>query len=394
MYVAVVVLRTIGHRRNNMGGISGGIMVRQRRKFKPRARTTRELDLASTGAMENHKIQPPIPDGDLWRINPPLSTRLYEKSALGYRHDDGSITITASEVLFCHWHRHVPLPNPDWLESELLKNPRLIYEAIIMDVGRNGGEMIVPSIHRLDDEQHAWGIRWHRDRNHLKDMYQSSVAIATTHDQLDWENLLGWCRKSNDLRVDTELFVIDDELDVTMYKIDLIEPKGSLKSWNQLPEEEQSTFLDYWKNKTPTESGSYVRHTTPWNWEQIGIEHMSGRVLRQEEDRYIQHMITQDSKPSSDSLLMDDLLHRGLLLRPGFKYGCRWRVYDGDLNESHAPWLIQPKNEAATTWEGVCLSVRLAEGVHKQWVCAIRDDTGWNYLRIQRWLPGKNSSSE
>ena len=394
MYVAVVVLRTIGHRRNNMGGISGGIMVRQRRKFKPRARTTRELDLASTGAMENHKIQPPIPDGDLWRINPPLSTRLYEKSALGYRHDDGSITITASEVLFCHWHRHVPLPNPDWLESELLKNPRLIYEAIIMDVGRNGGEMIVPSIHRLDDEQHAWGIRWHRDRNHLKDMYQSSVAIATTHDQLDWENLLGWCRKSNDLRVDTELFVIDDELDVTMYKIDLIEPKGSLKSWNQLPEEEQSTFLDYWQNKTPTESGSYVRHTTPWNWEQIGIEHMSGRVLRQEEDRYIQHMITQDSKPSSDSLLMDDLLHRGLLLRPGFKYGCRWRVYDGDLNESHAPWLIQPKNEAATTWEGVCLSVRLAEGVHKQWVCAIRDDTGWNYLRIQRWLPGKNSSSE
>ena len=394
MYVAVVVLRTIGHRRNNMGGISGGIMVRQRRKFKPRARTTRELDLASTGAMENHKIQPPIPDGDLWRINPPLSTRLYEKSALGYRHDDGSITITASEVLFCHWHRHVPLPNPDWLESELLKNPRLIYEAIIMDVGRNGGEMIVPSIHRLDDEQHAWGIRWHRDRNHLKDMYQSSVAIATTHDQLDWENLLGWCRKSNDLRVDTELFVIDDELDVTMYKIDLIEPKGSLKSWNQLLEEEQSIFLDNWQNKTPTESGSYVRHTTPWNWEQIGIEHMSGRVLRQEEDRYIQHMITQDSEPSSDSLLMHNLLHRGLLLRPGFKYGCRWRVYDGDLNESHAPWLIQPKNEAATTWEGVCLSVRLAEGVHKQWVCAIRDDTGWNYLRIQRWLPGKNSSSE
>ena len=143
-----------------------------------------------------------------------------------------------------------------------------------------------------------------------------------------------------------------------------------------------------------TESGSYVRVNQPWKWDQIGIEHMSGRVLRHEEDTYVQHMVTKEVEPSSDSKLMHDLLSRGLLLRPGFKYGCRWRVYDGDLNDSHAPWLIQPRLEAATTWEGVCLSVRLAEGVHKQWVCAIYDSGNWNYLRIQRWSPGKNSSTE
>jgi len=377
-----------------MGGISGGNMVRQRRKFKPRARTSRNLDLESTDSDEKLKIQAPIEDGRFWRIPPPLSIRLYEKSALGHRHEDGSITLTASEVLFCHWHRHVPLPNKGWLESELLKNPRLIYEAIIMDVGRNGGEMIVPSIHRPESEQLAWGIRWHRDRNHQKERYQSSVAIATTHDRLEWENLLDWCRKSNGLDVDAELFVIDDELDVTMYKIDLIHPKGDLLCWNDLSQHGKDTFLENWSNKTPTESGSYVRHSDTWSWDQIGIEHMSGRVLRQEEDTYIQQMITQEKEPSSDSLLMHDLLGRGLLLRPGFKYGCRWRVYDGDLNESHAPWLIQPKKEASSTWEGVCLSVRLAEGVHKQWICAIPDDLGWNYLRIQRWLPGKNSSLE
>ncbi|MDP6866640.1 MAG: hypothetical protein QGG62_06855, partial [Candidatus Poseidoniaceae archaeon] len=257
-----------------------------------------------------------------------------------------------------------------------------------------GGEMIVPSIHRPESEQLAWGIRWHRDRNHQKERYQSSVAIATTHDRLEWENLLDWCRKSNGLDVDAELFVIDDELDVTMYKIDLIHPKGDLLCWNDLSQHEKDKFLGNWNNKTPTESGSYVRHSDTWSWDQIGIEHMSGRVLRQEEDTYIQQMITQEKEPSSDSLLMHDLLGRGLLLRPGFKYGCRWRVYDGDLNESHAPWLIQPKKEASSTWEGVCLSVRLAEGVHKQWICAIPDDLGWNYLRIQRWLPGKNSSSE
>ena len=164
-----------------------------------------------------------------------------------------------------------------------------------------------------------------------------------------------------------------------MYRVDLIEPTGNLSPWEDLSSKQKELFISNWVSKTPTESGSYVRQTASWDWEQIGIEHMSGRILRKEEDTYIQHKIVKESEPTSDS---------------GFKYGCRWRVYDGDLNDSHAPWLIQPKHEAAVTWEGVCLSVRLAEGVHKQWVCAISDDLGWNYLRIQRWLPGKNSSSE
>ena len=30
------------------------------------------------------------------------------------------------------------------------------------------------------------------------------------------------------MNIDSELFVIDDELDVTMYKIDLINPSGDL----------------------------------------------------------------------------------------------------------------------------------------------------------------------
>ena len=368
-------------------------MVRQRRKFKPRARTTRELDLVNVGSTGSQKIQPPTALGDMWKIEPPLSTRLYEKSALGKRLEDGSIALTASEVLFCHWHRHVPLPTATWLESELETNPRLIYEAIILDVGRNGGEMIVPTVHRPQEQHLSWAVRWHRDRNHLKDDYQSSVSIATTHDVLDWRNLLEWCRRCKDLNIDSELFVIDDELDVTMYKIDLIDPQGGLTAWDGLNQKDKNNFLTQWENRILTESGSYVGLHSPWNWQQIGIDHMSGRVLRQEEDSFIEEIIVQHRQPSNESILMKDLLNRGLLLRPGFKYGCRWRVYDGDLNESHAPWLIQPYQEAATTWEGVCLSVRLAEGVHKQWVCAIQENDAWNYLRIQRWFPGKNSSA-
>ena len=64
----------------------------------------------------------------------------------------------------------------------------------------------------------------------MKDKHQASVSIATTHDQLDWDELLNWCQKSKQEGIDAEMFVIDDELDVTMYKMDLIQPKGDLKS--------------------------------------------------------------------------------------------------------------------------------------------------------------------
>ena len=90
------------------------------------------------------------------------------------------------------------------------------------------------------------------------------------------------------------MFVIDDELDVTMYKMDLIQPKGDLKSWSDLDELQQQQFLNDWMNRTPTDSGSYIRHEQNWSWEQIGIDHMSGRILRQEEEHYLQEMITKE----------------------------------------------------------------------------------------------------
>ena len=85
----------------------------------------------------------------------------------------------------------------------------------------------------------------------------------------------------------------------------------------------------------------------------------------------------------SDSLYQH-LAGQRLLLRPGFKYGCKWRVYETEINTEHAPWLVQPVGMAAETWEGVCLSVRLAEGVNKRWLCAIPDEVAWSFLNIRR----------
>ena len=58
------------------------------------------------------------------------------------------------------------------------------------------------------------------------------------------------------------------------------------------------------------------------------------------------------------------------------------------MDVDHAPWLLQIEDDAPKDWEGVSLSVRLAEGVNKGWVVALlRDD--WNFLLIRRHLPGR-----
>ena len=115
-----------------------------------------------------------------------------------------------------------------------------------------------------------------------------------------------------------------------------------------------------------------------WPLPSIGLPHFSGRYLRTEEWHYLQN-------PSSRTDgLFAALVEAGLLLRPGFKYGCRWRAYEDDIEVAHAPWLIQPRSEAPDNWEEVCLAVRLAEGVNKRWLCADQHGDASSFLNIKR----------
>ena len=80
------------------------------RTYRPRARTTRSLDEPrSSNSPPAQPIPAPVERGDHWFLPDPVAQRLHQKSALGMRVTDG-ILMTAEEVMFCHWYRHVPLP--------------------------------------------------------------------------------------------------------------------------------------------------------------------------------------------------------------------------------------------------------------------------------------------
>ena len=311
------------------------------RKSKPRVRPTRPIGLSTEGSPT--KLDPsPVEMEDGWFLPAPLSNRLYQKSALG-KPVDGGIILTNEEVMFCHWHRHVPIDS-DWVENQLREEPNFAHKAVAYDVIRSAGEKVVP----IDGK---W-LRWSRESHPNKGEAVAEVRWARAKDDLEIDDLMNWVEYVSTSGMRAEFAIVDDEMDVTMYRMELIDPRGNL---------------------TPATNEDYPL---------LGVKHLSRIFLRDDELDWI----NGEENPVTD--LFGELNSRGLLMRPGFKYGCRWRVYSTKVEEDHAPYLMQMEQESPKNWEGVCLSVRLAEGVNKGWVIAVNRG-GWKFLMIRRHLPGR-----
>jgi hypothetical protein len=369
-------------------------MGRHTRTFTPRSRTTRPLGVPLTpNQSPTSPLSPPSWKDTAWYIDAPLASRLHQKSAIGRTDSDGGVFITNEEVLFCHWHRHVPLPSATWFQEALDSDPDLVARSVAFDVARSGGELVVPVVNLPEKRGFAysemtWALRWNREQNFTKDDPIAHVRWAWTTDDVDWEEMETWTAEVTQQGLLAELFVVDEELDVTMYRLSYADIRGNQRTWDSLTDEDIKSLNDAWAMRIERGDGWYIPGSTLWAWSSLGVEHLSGRHLRSEEGRWLESRIT-DSEVPEDLRLYDDLMSRGVVLRPGFKYGSKWRIYDAAIGEAHAPWLLVPSNQAPSHWNGACLSVRLAEGVHKAWICGFHDVADWRYLQVKRWLPGR-----
>ena len=369
-------------------------MGRHKRTFTPRVRTTRPLDVPITSNQApSVPLDSPSEKNGRWYIEPPLASRLHQKSAIGQTDSDGGIYVTSEEVLFCHWHRHVPLPFESWFSDSLKKDPDLVARAVAFDVARSGGELVVPVEHVSEKREFSfsettWALRWNREQNFSKEEPVAHVRWVWTTDQVNWLELEAWTADVTKRGLMAELFVIDEELDVTMYRLGYANISGTQPIWSSLEDEQIEQLKDAWRCKIKRGEGWYIPLKQDWPWSSIGVEHLSGRHLRSEEGRWLSSKLEGRTTPN-DLALYDDLMSRGVVLRPGFKFGSQWRIYDAAVGEAHAPWLLLPSESAPSNWNEACLSVRLAEGVHKVWVCAFSHQNTWRYLQMQRWLPGR-----
>lgn len=314
-----------------------------------------------------------------WKVEPPISSRLWQKSALGKTIEGGAVLLSPAEALFCHWHRNLALPK-NFMTEMLATNQRFLHEAVAIEAIRSGGEILSICV---EDSPHGnlqcantWGMRWERISHPSKDLPVSQVRWFISSDDLDLVDLQSWVRDVEKMGQRAEVVVVDSEYYSTIYHLSSPDPRGKLKP----PSEIQAPVLG--------EEVDYFIQYENWPLPNIGVSQAGGISLDSTEKKWLENYL-QGTEHTGDSYLLNELLERGLLARPGFKYGCKWRVYDDDISKSHAPWLMSIESEMPRSWEEACLRARLSAGVNKKWVCIQQSPDGASFLSIERILLGR-----
>ncbi|DAC67872.1 TPA: hypothetical protein HA324_00870 [Candidatus Thalassarchaeaceae archaeon] len=326
------------------------------------------------------------PYNDGWLYSGSACERLANKSAIGRKIGE-KLLLSSAEVIFCHNHRHLDWPYDNWFEEEIIKNPNLINESIIIEALRVPGNklkliQILGEGENILFTEGTWGLRWNSNNHPRKDEPESEVRWFHSSDIIDREKLLLWAENVNMNGRRAEVLIVDNEQAVVTYNITSENPKGDLLP----PSKKVIDKIGNYERKIIDNGRIFLKYGNEWPCDQIGIDYDEGRII----DEISNHFITLDeSKWSLEVKVYANLLERGLHPRPGFKYGTLWRCYDQKIGTDHAPWLIVNPSTSTVDWESACLASRLASGVNKIWLQPLEINSKWYYLGIVR--PPANS---
>ena len=357
------------------------------RVFKPRVRNLHSL---ITNSLDSDNSKPTYPEPILqeegWFFPNPHAARLHNKSGIGIQ-VSGGIILNCEELIFCHLHRHVPLPK-DFIVNNLTKDQDIFARILVYEYTRKGGEISIPISNNRYSEyfEKSSLLLWSRDKSWQSERPDTHIRWFWSKQAVDWEDIFRWVDEVQALNCNADIYIIDEELEVTGYRLSFEDLQGVNQTWNDLSPSEKASLIELYNQRTESKIGSFIDDLEAWPLKSIGYEHFSGVNLNPDEMNWLESKIQSGNDRES---LFDNLVDRGLILRSGFKYGCKWRVYNDTIQSCHAPWLVEPVETSATNWQGVCLSVRLAAGVHKLWVCAKHYSGNWKFLSISRWTSGK-----
>ena len=312
-----------------------------------------------------------------WSYSGSAADRLWHKSAIGRPAEGGSLLLSSAETLFVHHHRNVDFPSEDWLSTALNADRLLMQKFAVLEALRVPGNKVIFSANLEVVSQTAqaesWAARWASDSHPRDSSPIAEVRWFQDSDSLDSDGLFEWAgRVESNGRV-AEVLVVDSELSVVTYRVSSANPEGGLDS--------TSVFAALNATSDGVNSaGGRLYSTDSWTIQQLGVPTEAGVYV----DGITCEIIDGREPLSEGAQILNDLLGRGLVMRPGFKYGTRWRCYDKPLGEDHAPYLVVLPSEAPQDWGGACLASRLAAGVNKIWLHPVQNGENWCYLAITR----------
>jgi hypothetical protein len=344
----------------------------------------------------------PVERPEGWAALGGSANRLWDRGAFGRPIQDG-ILLTAAELLNAHRLRGLPLPSENWLAGVLENDGDVLFEAEILDALRYPGEKVVLgsnliAVTSVMLHQSSWALRWLRSDKPSEDEPTAELRWMKAGDAIDWAELSQWVATVEAGGRIPEILVVDDEHGVVTYRAHHHNPRGEFPDpFSELGNVERRAVAHAWAASTKSSGGNWLPISSEdWPIPSLGLDLSGGIWLDEYQSRSISKIVNP-SMPSPEGEMgvvlaaFEDLIERGLLVRPAFKYGTRWRAYSGAIDEGHAPWLIVTMSEAPPDWAQACLSARLAAGVNKIWLCSIPPGVGgsggkrgFTYLALER----------
>ena len=310
----------------------------------------------------------------LWHFKEKSADRLWHKSAIGKPAEGGGLHMNTVELLFCVNHRNIVYPVGDLIVDELEENPNFLVQYVAMEAVRIPGNKVVLNIDQwssdYDFEESSWAMRWPSNLHPREDDPVSELKIFNSNDAIVPEELYSWCEGVENKGLIPEIIVVDEEGSAVTYRISIEDPQGELGKYSGIDIDTGSLY--------EISSGGYFIPSFDSEESRVSERLLGGGIT----NSAFRSLIEGDDDTRAVVLL--DLLNRGLNPKSGFKYGTKWRCYEGNVGESHAPWLVADPENIPSDWNEACLASRLASGVNKTWLMPIFTRGEIDYMSISR----------
>ncbi|MCJ2520711.1 MAG: tRNA-intron lyase [Candidatus Thermoplasmatota archaeon] len=344
-------------------------------------------------------------DGKVLVDDPARGSQLYSRGYFGNPLSGGGVELDLVEATYLMEMGKLDvlkggrrLRMEDLLRAGHTLNPNFEIRYLVYRDLRQRGYVVKPGIPPLDFRVFPRGTG--PDKGPTKYW----VLAISERSVFDIEELESYIADVANVRKQLIVAVVDEESDITFYRVSKASPRGDLKEdGGDSPTEalfmkDRAIILDPEKASGLYGLGFYGRMLgDKLQLSLLETVYLAKRgllvVRRAQTGRRIGlATLLKDAKAVQPDLEMrlkvyEDLKGRGVIVKTGFKYGSHFRGYEGDPEEHHAKYLIHALPEGFRgMWPEISRAVRLAHGVRKE-ILLGRLGPRVEYIRLQRIRP-------
>ena len=351
--------------------------------------------------------------------DPKSGSRLYNRGTYGTPMSGGGLKLELIEGFYLLENEKIRIVRNDHdLDLERLlthitkREPTFEIKYIVYRDLRQRGHLVKPSnvtdfvIYDTTTDD-GTGISTGSGKKHIKYWSQAVSERA----QFNIAELSEQISTAKGTRKGLVIAVVDEEGDLTYYRVETAKPKGRLKHKLDKVQDTPGTAVLVEDRVMLWEPGLIAAlRATGFFGKVVGSSLQLAltesvylmdkgvfdiRLARTKRKLKIDQFmrIARKIQPDFDRRLVvyRELKSRDLIVKTGFKYGTHFRVYEGDPENEHSEFLVHSvPRDFVSSWEEISRAVRLAQGVRKQMLFArILDEkkSKVEYINIERIKP-------